>query len=167
MPDLQGRLKGRVVNMKIKPAGSPMHLVKAGDSGAVMVKDAQAGLVIESRRFGGVDGRYVYLGLDDSALKKGAVPKVKVTLLYRDKGPATLQVLYDSSDAKHIVAADAPGAWKLAGNLKLDQTGEWRQVSFTLADAYFGGRLNGGDLRVQWGDDLDVEFMGAWVEAAP
>ena len=96
--------------------------------------------------------------------KKGAASGLKLTVVYLDQGPGTVQLVYDSSDEQVKVVPLYPGAWKQGGNIRLGQSGEWRQAEIEIRDAYFGSRCNGHDVRLQWGQDTELTVKGIYVK---
>ena len=69
-------------------------------------------------------------------------------MIYFDRGRGTVSIQYDSSDKNILVSKDSPGAWKSGGNLKLENTRLWKKAEFTIDDAFFEGRCNGADIRL-------------------
>jgi hypothetical protein len=73
---------------------------------------------------------------------------VILSVVYFDCGQGTVAIQYDSSDKNVLVVKDHPGAWKNGGNLKLENTRTWKKAEFTVTDAFFDGRCNGADVRL-------------------
>ncbi|MDR3708288.1 MAG: alpha/beta hydrolase [Capsulimonadaceae bacterium] len=108
--------------------------------------------------------RYLYFDVDPK-YKNGATANVTITLTYLDQGPDTFALVYDSNDPA-VKGASGPGTWKRCGAVRIDGTGTWRKVQFTVTDALFNSRLNGHDLRVEWGQDIDGTVGPCYVRAA-
>ena len=71
-----------------------------------------------------------------------------LSIVYFDRGDGTVTIQYDSSDKDVRVVKNAPGAWKNGGKLKLQNTLKWKKAEFILMDAFFDGRCNGADIRL-------------------
>jgi sialate O-acetylesterase len=91
---------------------------------------------------------YAYYNNTDPSFKSGKCPKVVLSVVYFDCGQGTVVIQYDSSDKNVLVVKDNPGAWKNGGNLKLENTLTWKKAEFTITDAFFDGRCNGADFRL-------------------
>ncbi len=91
---------------------------------------------------------YAYFRITDESFKSGKCPEVILSVIYFDRGRGTVAIKYDSSDKDVLVVEDSPGAWKNGGNLKLENTRTWKKVEFAISDAFFGGRCNGADIRL-------------------
>jgi len=109
--------------------------------------------------------RYFYYTVDPK-FKNGAVPHVIVTFTYLDTGPDTIDLVYDSNDQSHK-GANGPGSWKPLGSIRIDGTKTWRKVQFDVPDALFNNRMNGYDIRVEWGQDTDGVIGDCFVKASP
>ncbi|MCK5564069.1 MAG: hypothetical protein KAJ07_02390 [Planctomycetes bacterium] len=91
---------------------------------------------------------YAYFKVTDMSLRSGKSPEVIVSIVYFDRGDGTVTVQYDSSDKGVREVKTAPGAWKHGGKLKLQNSGKWKVGEFTFDDAFFDGRCNGADIRL-------------------
>lgn len=95
--------------------------------------------------------RYLYLWVhNDFIFARETAVTVEVD--YLDAGNGRFGLEHDSSDT------DWPfeGAYKPSPPIWLSDSGEWRTATFTLPDAYFGGRQNGrADLRL-FSDNSDL-----------
>ncbi|MFQ6133208.1 MAG: hypothetical protein ACE5R4_14295 [Armatimonadota bacterium] len=90
----------------------------------------------------GQPSRYVYFDLADDFLRAGAT---YVVLEYYDAGAGACELHYDSTDP---AGGPLEGAYTPGGSLSLTDSKQWRKHTFTLANARFEGRQNGGaDLR--------------------
>jgi len=92
---------------------------------------------------------YFYFKADNPAFRNGRQAKVEVTIVYLDRGDSSVTVQYDSSDRN--VHADHPkgaGVFKKAGGFRVKNSNGWKIAVFTMDDALFAGRCNGGDLRL-------------------
>jgi len=118
----------------------------------------------QTHKVAAVPGRYFYLVVDPK-FKDGVVPHVLVTLTYFDQGPDTIDVVYDSND-QSVTGPNGPGSWKPLGTIVFTGTKTWRKIQFEAKDALFSQRLNGNDLRLQWGD-VDATIGDCFVKAAP
>jgi hypothetical protein len=94
---------------------------------------------------------YAYFKVTDRSFKSGKNSEVILSMVYFDRGDGTVLLQYDSSDKSVRVVKDAPGAWKQGGKLKLENTLTWKKAEFTLEDAFFDGRCNGADIRLNCG----------------
>lgn len=81
---------------------------------------------------------YFYMNVDDSYLYDNTDQKVQVTVEYYDEGSGSIVLQYDSSSA----------AFKDAPLFQYTDTRTWKTYTFSLTDAKFANRTNGGDFRV-------------------
>jgi uncharacterized repeat protein (TIGR02543 family) len=99
---------------------------------------------------------YLYLDVADVFLH-AAASEVWVTVEYFDGGTDGWQLEYDGTG----------GAYSAVASVSLQNTGQWKRMTFHLADAYFGGRQNGGaDLRLSdaaWQDGQTNHFGRIWI----
>lgn len=165
-PDFQGRVIGTPLPAGSADLGSALRVtMKNGESSNTSVEmDGRKAFRTENhlkKNF-----RYVYFTVDDPVYKKGAGGNVMISIVYRDAGPETIVVRYDSKDPNVRVNSNAPGAWKLAGRIKIEDTQTWRQADFRLEDAGFEGRMNGCDIRLEWSEDADAVLAGASLRKA-
>ncbi|MBN8217252.1 MAG: hypothetical protein J0L75_11470 [Spirochaetes bacterium] len=96
------------------------------------------------------DTHMMYATVEFPGFKNGRARRVALSLDYFDEGGGELRVVYDSSDESVLVSRGNPGAWKEAGKVALGSSGIWKTLRLEVADAWFGGRCNGGDLRLEW-----------------
>jgi len=103
---------------------------------------------------------YIYLDVNDGFVHSVTTP-VWVTVEYLDTGRTPWRIQYDSASNPYTVLPFVP----------IGDTGLWKRVTFSLPDAYFGGRENGGsDLRI---DDPSTTsethyFSRVWItKSAP
>lgn len=78
----------------------------------------------------------VLADIDESVMFQQEMEAV-VEVEYFDEAAGEFYVYYDSVDGK-----------KLAGTVTLTGSNEWKTASFTVTDAYFGDRLDGGDILI-------------------
>jgi hypothetical protein len=84
--------------------------------------------------------RCLYFDVDDS-WQFWEKRTVAIVVEFLDQGQGSFVLEYDSADAKLELPARAQ---KSAGEVGLGGTGEWKQATFPIGDAYFAGRLTGG-----------------------
>ncbi len=90
---------------------------------------------------------YVYFNVADSLPPSG---DTFVQAEVFDAGSGSLTLQYDSTDAK----APLEGAYKDAATVPLTNSGVWKTCSWTVSDARFAGRQNGGaDFRLAMGPE--------------
>ena len=98
-------------------------------------------------------GRYLYVELDDSFLYDQDTP-VNIELTYLDTGCDEIRLDYDSSDDDGSVRQ---GAFKPGGQQSIGSSGQWKIVTFNIADGRFVNRCNGADFRFAVaGGDLTI-----------
>jgi len=97
-----------------------------------------------------VKGGMMYFLVGNRANKSGLAPKVTLAIEYFDEGAGTVRATYDSSDQGVKTVPATPGAWKEAGKFTLTNTKTWKTFECELSDALFGGRCNGGDIRLEF-----------------
>ena len=98
-----------------------------------------AGHLIDINPGGGT--RFGYYRTLNTALKNGATPYQVVQVLYYDQGNSSFSMLYDATS----------GPWKTS-QLTVNMTNslQWRVATAYMSDAYFGGRCNGSDVRLEF-----------------
>jgi hypothetical protein len=112
--------------------------------------------------------------------KKGPV---KVHLVYLDRGDCEVELFYDSSDVSWNVLKKRPdvssetrrwgqdklvsGAFKIAGNLSVGNSGEWLTKEFLLDDARFESLSDGKDMLLYIHADQNFIVGGIYVENLP
>jgi len=83
--------------------------------------------------------------VDDAAIRAGEpTTRVVVEIEYLDEGTDQLGMQYDAVSG----GPDGDGTFKEVPWLTKTDTGRWRTVRFLLEDAYFAGRTNGADFRI-------------------
>ena len=85
--------------------------------------------------------------------RNGNQLRQRIVLTYLDDGPGVVEIKYDA----------ASGPWKSAGRVEMKGTGGWRQVSVEIDDAWFAGRCNGGDIRIE--AYRDIYLGGVYTES--
>lgn len=93
-------------------------------------------------------GMYMLFGVDPALAGDGTSPAVTVEVDYFDQGEGAFFLEYDSSDAAVLNVPERPGAFKATEPVTLTNSGEWRTATFTITDARFSKRCNGGDFRI-------------------
>jgi hypothetical protein len=90
---------------------------------------------------------FMYVVATQEAFRNGAMPGLAIRVEYFDAGTGTIDFQYDSSDALIRLTREAVGAFKSGKPIYLEDTGTWKTVTLTVADAQFSGRCHGGDFR--------------------
>lgn len=93
-------------------------------------------------------GMYMLFGVDSALAGDGAQPAVVIEVDYLDEGTGAFFLEYDSTDETVLKVAERPGAFKETAPVEFRGSGEWRTATFTLPDARFSDRCNGGDFRI-------------------
>ena len=151
VPDVQGRHIGKPWNMVSRNLGSTMSFT--GSNPETRWHNNELGGVIGFKPARNQNPPiYAYFRMDDDTFKRGASPDAAISITYFDDNDGTLDVQYDSSDSSVVVVKNSPGAWKSAGKIKLRNTGKWSVVELPVNDAFFGGRCNGADIRINCSD---------------
>jgi len=83
---------------------------------------------------------HFYFAADDGAAFAGSNPVVEISVEYFDTGTGTIGLQYDSTDT----APFPDDIYKLAGSISLANTNQWKAHTFSIGDAYFANRQNGG-----------------------
>ncbi|PYS37811.1 MAG: hypothetical protein DMG14_19975, partial [Acidobacteria bacterium] len=102
---------------------------------------------------------YILLDVDDSFVHAARTP-VWLTVEYLDRGTTPWRIEYDGAN----------NVYTASPSVTMGNTGLWKQVTFALPDAYFGGRETAGtDLRI---DDLNNTgeihyFSRMWMTKSP
>jgi hypothetical protein len=97
-------------------------------------------------------GHYLYADVDERFLfnRRAAV---EITVEFLDQGSGSLLLEVDADDP----AAPHAGAYKACATVPLTDTGAWRQHTWTIPDARFGGNQNNGaDFRLALPADAAV-----------
>ncbi|WP_428938604.1 hypothetical protein [Fontivita pretiosa] len=124
---------------------------------------------------------YFYFAAADWFSYQASKPNLLVTVTYLDTGGSgAIQLQYDSNTGDTL-----PALYKNGGSVALGASGQWKQHTFQLADAYFGNRQNhGADFRVlgpigstfyldhvevavasSVGSIWNIDAIGAWSDA--
>ena len=83
---------------------------------------------------------YVYFNVVGSYAFEGDRPEVEIRIDYYDAGNAILRLQYDSFSAPYTTHPDV---------VQLTNTNTWKQKTWTVPDAFFRNRQNGGsDFRI-------------------
>ena len=106
---------------------------------------------------------HIYLNVDDAYIlgQNNTATHVWVTVEYFDGGVDQWFLQYDSAGP-----ADIPHVFKSTPTVTLHNTGQWKRITFDLADAYFANRQQNGlaDLRLVNGYDGTTNYFGrVWV----
>ena len=102
-----------------------------------------------ARRFDVASGRTVMrFKIADGFFNKPAAPHaVRLRVVYLDRGTGRRELVYSN-----------PLGEKIARSVELVGSGEWREVTLTLPDATWNGRLGGGDLALRHAGGADIVF---------
>jgi len=95
--------------------------------------------------------KYMYFDVDNNFIYNGNWPSVKLSVEYLDEGEGQITLAYDSSDQEfRVYPGYPPGTWK-PGNEKiiLENSGEWKTMTFYIEDARFANNCNGQDFRLE------------------
>ena len=107
---------------------------------------------------------FMYFKITKKAFKKGAAPRVKLTVEYFDEGEAEVGLEYDSSDDA-VAKCPIPGAFKdHAEKILLEDSGKWKTFSFEIEDAKFDDSCNGCDFRFNFPGGVTFTVGSAAVE---
>jgi hypothetical protein len=106
---------------------------------------------------------HIYLNVDDTYIlgQNDNPTQVWVTVEYFDGGNDTWFIQYDSVGPDEI-----PYVFKATDTIILQNTNQWKRVTFNLPDAYFANRQQNGlaDLRLVIGYDGITNYFGrVWV----
>jgi hypothetical protein len=165
-PNFDGRQTGELFSGDVKALGAPMQLYTGTGESPVEQQEIKGRAVSYISRKDGSQSRYGYYTSQDQQVRNGKRPEITVQVLYFDQGKGSFSLNYDSSDPSVIVNSNPPGAWKFSGmKVMLTDTRTWRVASITLKDAFFGGRCNGADLRIE-SADADLFLGGAFLAPA-
>lgn len=165
MPDFLGRKIGTVLDGDASALGTAATLLTNTPESALEIVKEAGRTSYKTSKLPAYTGRYVYAQVNSSEFADGANPFVRLKVLYFDNGPETIEVLYDSSDKSVSVVPSHPGAWKLAGRIRINYTKTWRVASFDVSDALFAHRLNGADVRLQWPMNVDAALGGIYLHS--
>jgi len=92
-----------------------------------------------------------YFRAGDDSLRNGNRLNQSIAFDYLDDGPGVVEIKYDAVD----------GAWASAGLVEMKGSGQWRRAVVELDDAWFAGRCNGADIRLEAA--RDVYFSGVYA----
>jgi sialate O-acetylesterase len=148
VPDVQGRTIGIIWDGHDSTLGHALQFT-GSTSETLWEQTDQAGRQ-GHQPAAGQDSKpsYAYYKNTDLSFKSGKCPQVVLSVIYFDRGDGTVAIQYDSSDKHVLVVKENPGAWKNGGNLKLENTLQWKKAEFTITDALFDGRCNESDIRL-------------------
>ncbi|OIN98148.1 hypothetical protein AUJ67_09040 [Candidatus Desantisbacteria bacterium CG1_02_49_89] len=95
------------------------------------------------------DSKYMYFDVDNGFISNASWPKVKMTVEYFDEGSAQISMFYDSCDQEYqAYPGYPPGTWKPAEeNIALEDSGQWKSITYNIEDARFSNNCNGMDFR--------------------
>ena len=98
--------------------------------------------------------RYLYFDADGAFAYGLFDQTVAVTVTYRDAGCSAFCLEYDNTDpAKGLME----GAFRKAGNVTIENTGQWKTARFTLPQCRFMNRCNDADFRIAvLGDKMEL-----------
>ncbi len=149
VPDVQNRTVGKKMSSDDAKLGHGLQFTGSTTETAweKITKAKKQGYHVADRQ-NAKPPHYAYFKVTDRSFKFGKSPEVVISMVYFDRGDGTVTIQYDSSDKSVRVVKDAPGAWKHGGKLKLENTGKWKIAKFTIDDAFFNGRCNGADIRL-------------------
>ena len=82
--------------------------------------------------------RMAYFHAGDSTLRNGNCLNQFIAVDYLDDGPGAIEIKVDA----------VSGAWKSVGLIEMKGSGQWRRAVVELDDAWFSGRCNGADFRL-------------------
>ncbi|RKY11862.1 MAG: hypothetical protein DRP65_02990 [Planctomycetota bacterium] len=152
VPDVQNRKFGKVWDKDESKLGSKMEFTASNPetNWSEIKVDGLTGY--EPTKGQNKTARYAYYKVTAPEFKAGESPKVIISVVYFDNNDGTFALLYDSSDPKVKVVNNNPGAWKTAAKIKLNNTGKWNVLEIPVDDAFFKGRCNGSDIRINCND---------------
>jgi hypothetical protein len=106
---------------------------------------------------------HIYLNVDDTYIlgQNDIGTQVWITVEYFDGGNDSWFLQYDSAGPD-----DIPHVFKATETINLQNTNQWKRVTFNLPDAYFANRQQNGlaDLRLVTGYDGVTNYFGrVWV----
>lgn len=148
-PNFEGELESKPVTIT-SIIGQPLEaLMKVGDNTLVKEKVAE----VEAFKAVPAKGKkehYAFFKNNNSDLKEGKKPKMKIMVVFYDEGSEIIEIRYDSNDQKFVLNKNKPGMYKVAGKIKLSGTNTWRYVEVDISDSLFSNRLSGGsDIRLK------------------
>ncbi|QHI68008.1 sialate O-acetylesterase [Tichowtungia aerotolerans] len=164
-PNFDGAQSGELFSGDVKALGTPMKLHAGTKESPVALQEKEGRAVSYISEKAGSKSRYGYYKSKDHAVRNGKNPEVKVQVLYFDQGEGSFSLVYDSSDSSVRVNPKSAGAWKFSGmKVMLADSRTWRVATITLKDAFFGGRCNGADLRIQ-STDTNLFLGGVFLSS--
>ncbi len=92
---------------------------------------------------------FFYVSIDNFRFKQGRSPLIQIEIEYLDTGKDMLVLEYDSLDKRVNADSPRPGVWKRQLIARRTDYGRWETARFTIDDAFFDNRCNGGDFRIQ------------------
>jgi hypothetical protein len=95
--------------------------------------------------------KYIYFDVDSLFAINGSNPDLYIKIDYYDTSTSTLTLQYDAIDGT---------VYKNGGAVTLTDTNTWKQHTFHVTDAYFGGRQNdGADFRIYGGGSGNTFYL--------
>jgi hypothetical protein len=98
--------------------------------------------------------RYLYFDVDGAFAYGLFDQTIAVTVSYRDEGCSAFCLEYDNTDP---AKGPVEGAFRQAGNVTIENTGQWKTAEFTLPQCRFMNRSNDADFRIAvLGDKMEL-----------
>jgi alpha-galactosidase len=141
---------GVLLSTKPKNNGLSLRIAGGGSQNApVTVGDRQAWRSV-------TDGpqKLMYFVVENPIFQNGRAPNVRLAVEYFDEGKGGVRIVYDSNDKAVKVEPQNPGAWKEAGNFALTDTKTWKTFECNISDAFFNGRCDRADVRLEISSDV-------------
>lgn len=128
-------ITGGDVDTEAISAGSPPEqALRTGNGIAVSAQDGNS-----------IEDYYMQFNVDDAFIYSGSpTSRVKIEIEYLDVGTDTFNIQYDAISTKH--GGDV--GFKDTGVVVKTDSGEFKTAVFSLCDANFANRTNGGDFRI-------------------
>lgn len=136
--------------------GIEVFRMETGDGLVVekVVGGQQAWCTVASAR--SPHNRYLYFEVDDKFVINENEP-LAVTVRYFDKGPKVFWFEYDSSDSR---LSGLQQAFRPGHRQSVEESGTWKEITFTIPHPRFAGRSNGADFRFGCRDaDLLISYV--------
>jgi predicted amidohydrolase YtcJ len=103
------------------------------------------GEVLSSTDGNRVEDYYMQFRIDDKFIFRGLpTSRVQIEIEYLDEGTDTFSIQYDAISG----GPEGDGRFKDTGVVVKTDSGEFKTAVFSLCDAYFANRTNGGDFRI-------------------
>jgi len=151
MPNLSGERMGQPFEGVQTAWGNTMDIFAVGDGTFRAVE-------VDGLDAWRADGSYLYFKTSETDQPVNA----QMYVLYRDEGFGSILLKYDSTSSE-VFDGDVPGVWKPAGEVRCENSRQWKVAAFDLPDAKFAKRCNGADIRLQSLGSLTVG--GVYVQA--